>query len=414
MLALAGMMYFSACSSDDDGGSGGTNTTPVENQVIVSANITADTTWTNENIYVLASRIVVEDGATLTIQPGTIVKAQPGTGANAKALIIARGAKIDAQGTADAPIIFTSSADDITIAQVAAGDFKSPNLTPDVSGLWGGLIVLGKARISASEEEVQIEGIPTSDTNGLYGGSDDADNSGIIKYISIRHGGSNIGAGNEINGLSLGGVGSGTVIENVEIVSNADDGIEWFGGTVNVTNALVWNSNDDALDTDQAWSGTCSNFIIVAATGHSFELDGPEGSFGVTEGVTTAIHTFENGTVVASVVDSEGNVRQCGDLINTDSNSGVNIRNVFFKDVVSGQRINRINAAAVTFENIVIDVPAADLAAGKHTPQSDGEDVAITPADLGLSAGSSSSNKADASAFSGWTWASQAGGLQGL
>ena len=139
-----------------------------------------------------------------------------------------------AEGTADAPIIFTSVADEISPEDVAAGNFGSPNLLPTMDGLWGGVIVLGKAPISASADEVQIEGIPTSDTNGLYGGDSPDDNSGKLRYISIRHGGANIGEGNEINGLSLGGVGTGTVVENIEIVSNQDDGVEWFGGTVNV------------------------------------------------------------------------------------------------------------------------------------------------------------------------------------
>ena len=154
------------------------------------------------------------------------------------------GAKIDAQGTASSPIIFTSVADDIESGQVV-----SPNLTPDLAGLWGGLIILGNAPGSFAGDvtEIQIEGIPPSDTNGLYGGTDVSDNSGVLKYVSIRHGGANIGEGNEINGLTLGGVGSGTVIENIEVVANQDDGIEWFGGTVDVKNVVVWNAGDDAL-----------------------------------------------------------------------------------------------------------------------------------------------------------------------
>ena len=149
--------------------------------------------------------------------------------------MIARGGKLFANGTADAPIIFTSVADEIM-----PGQKVSPNLDPNLDGLWGGLIILGNAPISAASDVVQIEGIPPSDANGLYGGSDATDNSGAITYISIRHGGANIGEGNEINGLTLGGVGNGTTISNVEVVGNQDDGIEFFGGTVNVSNALVW------------------------------------------------------------------------------------------------------------------------------------------------------------------------------
>src|SRR5690606_30118192 len=125
---------------------------------------------------VLAGRITVVDGVTLTIEPGVIIKGEAGTGANATALIIARGGKIMAEGTAAQPIIFTSVADEIQPGQI-----KSPNLDESFDGLWGGLIVLGKAPISADAAAIQIEGIPASDQNGLYGGTDVADNSGVLK-----------------------------------------------------------------------------------------------------------------------------------------------------------------------------------------------------------------------------------------
>src|SRR5690554_817568 len=254
---------------------------------MVSQNITENTTWVSDKVYILSSRVTVLSGVTLTIQPGTIIKGEAGTGANATALIIARGGKLMAEGTVTQPIIFTSVADEIQPGQI-----DSPNMDTALDGLWGGLIVLGNAPISASNPSIQIEGIPPSDQNGLYGGSDPADNSGVLKYISIRHGGSNIGEGNEINGLTLGGVGAGTVIENIEVVSNQDDGVEWFGGTVNVKNVIVWNSGDVAIDTDQAWSGTLDNFIIIAGetTDHALEIDGPEGSL-------IDFHTIKNGSI---------------------------------------------------------------------------------------------------------------------
>jgi hypothetical protein len=246
----------------------------------------------NRENYILGGRIAVTAGATLTIQHGVVVKGEAGTGANATALLIARGGKLMAEGKADAPIIFTSVADEITPEQVASGNFRSPNLDPDLDGLWGGILIMGNAPISAESSPMQIEGIPPSDQNGLYGGNDPNDNSGVIRYISIRHGGSNIGEGNEINGLTLGGVGAGTVIEYVEVIANQDDGIEWFGGTVNVNHALVWNSGDDALDTDQAWAGTMDNFVIICGetTDHALEIDGPEGAM-------LAAHTVKNGSV---------------------------------------------------------------------------------------------------------------------
>ena len=174
--------------------------------------------------------------------------------------------------------------------------------------------------------------------NGLYGGTDAADNSGVLKYISIRHGGTNIGSGNEINGLSLGGVGSGTVVEHIEIVANQDDGIEWFGGSVNVSNVVVWNVGDDGIDTDQSWSGTLDNFFVITSLGHSFELDGPEGSM-------EAGHTIQNGSIVTSVGDDpEDPDRASEDLINVDENSIVDLKNLYFTGVIDGQKINRVTA----------------------------------------------------------------------
>lgn len=247
------------------------------NEVKVTSNITANTTWTKDKIWILTTRIAVVSGVTLTIEPGTIVKGEAGSGANATALLIARGAKLNAKGTAASPIIFTSVADEIQPGQI-----ESPNLDISLNGLWGGLLVLGKAPISGagSAEAIQIEGIPANDTNGLYGGTDANDNSGEITYISIRHGGANIGEGNEINGLTLGGVGLGTRVENIEIVSTQDDGLEIFGGSVNVKNVMVWNAGDDQFDMDQAWTGTLDNFIGIlgAESDHGLELDGNEGS----------------------------------------------------------------------------------------------------------------------------------------
>jgi len=274
--------------------------------VIITSNITTNTTWTSDNVYELAGRITITNGTTLTIEPGTIIKGQAGTGANATALLVARGGKINATGTSELPIIFTSVADEISPEQVKQGNFTSPNLDPTSQGLWGGVIILGYAPISASANEIQIEGIPTTDANGLYGGTNPTDNSGILKYVSIRHGGANIGNGNEINGLTLGGVGNGTIIENIEIVGNQDDGVEFFGGTVNLTNLIVWFSGDDAIDTDQSWGGTLNNFIVICgnATDHALEIDGPEGTY-------LASHTIRNGSVKGSPEAELGDFRSC-------------------------------------------------------------------------------------------------------
>jgi hypothetical protein len=392
MWFFGATVILSSCKKDEDVDDTTPPVTP-PGTVVVSSNITSNTTWTAGTIYQLAGRITVAAGATLTIEPGTIIKGEAGTGANATALLVARGGKLNANGTATAPIIFTSVADELDYADMAAGNFASPNLESTVNGLWGGVIILGKAPISASNDvgdvsEVQIEGIPTSDSNGLYGGNDVADNSGTIRYISIRHGGTNIGSGNEINGLTLGGVGNGTIIENVEVVGNQDDGIEWFGGSVNVSNAVVFNCGDDGIDTDQAWSGSLSNVVVIGAIGHSFELDGPEGT-------ASAGHTISNGSIKASY---DGRV--CVDLINVDNNSIVALSNLFFTDIEGTQDINNVTAAGVTFDNIQFNVPADSLVNHVNGAVPTGVTSGTTP-------------QATISSL-GWTWTAQSGAMSGF
>ena len=303
ILALLAILAltFTGCMQDEappileDPGNSGT----VENNTVsVSGMISESTTWTNDNIYVLNQKVVVPSGVVLTIQAGTIIKGTEGTGSLASALIVAQGGKLNAVGTATEPIIFTSINDNIEIGQTAGTNLDETN-----SGLWGGLIVLGyaPASFSGDVDVVQIEGIPADDTFGLYGGEDATDNSGVYQYISIRHGGALIGEGNEINGLTLGGVGSGTVIENIEVVANVDDGIEFFGGTVNASNLLVWAQGDDALDIDQGYSGIIDNAIVIlgANSDHAFEIDGPEGT-------ATGSFTLRNSTIVGNSVTENG------------------------------------------------------------------------------------------------------------
>lgn len=371
-----------------------------ENTVMVASNITSNTTWTTGKTYVLTSRIAVTNGATLTIQPGVVVKGEVGTGSNATALIIARGAKLMAEGTSTSPIIFTTVADEIQPGQIA-----SPNLDPTMNGLWGGVIILGNAPISADAQAVQIEGIPASDQNGLYGGTNAADNSGVIRYISIRHGGANIGEGNEINGLTLGGVGSGTVIENVEVVGNQDDGIEFFGGTVNVTNAVVLNAGDDAIDTDQAWAGTLTNFIVICGsdTDHALEIDGPEGA-------ALAGHTLTSGSIKGDVNSEIGDFR--------DGARGTfsNIYVFGFPNPADGGRGDFSISGTASLDNYTNgDLNFSGLqiteAAGVvlNTIFLNGTDAHATSVTLGAN-----SVGADATSFSTWTWSSVLGELSGF
>ncbi len=397
-LLLAAVIGFTSCIEGNE--KPVIDNTTGASDVKITGNITSSQTWTTGKTYVLSGRIAVTAGNTLTIQPGVIVKGEVGTGANASALVIARGAKINAVGTATSPIIFTTTADEIKPGQIA-----SPNLDADLTGLWGGVLVLGKAKGSFGGDvtEIQIEGIPASDINGLYGGSDDADNSGVIKYISIRHGGANIGEGNEINGLTLGGVGSGTVIENVEVIGNQDDGIEWFGGKVSVKNAIVWNVGDDGLDTDQAWSGILDNFIVISGseTDHALEIDGPEGSF-------SAAHTLKNGSIKGN------NIAEFGDFRDGAKGTFENLYFFGFADPatttgrgdlsLSGDKtLATFAAGTLKFTKL-----EATLAAGVtlKTVFRNGTDASASEV-----AAKANTVGAIKSVFTGWTWADVAGQL---
>jgi hypothetical protein len=251
--------------------------------------------WTANNTYILDGFVFVEDGAELWIEAGTVIKGKPGEAADASALIIARGGKIYAMGTPTQPIIFTAESDDVN---------NPYDLTKDDRGMWGGLIVLGKAGINVAGGTEQIEGIPVEEPRGQYGGNDDKDNSGIIRFISIRHAGSNIGQDNEINGLTMGAVGTGTTIEYVEVFANKDDGFEWFGGTANTKYLIAAFCGDDGFDYDEGFRGKGQFWFVIQDDiigGSAGEHDGgttPE------DGQPYAIPVIYNATYIGSGINS--------------------------------------------------------------------------------------------------------------
>ena len=322
----------------------------------LEGNITENKTLDASKIWLIKGRVSVIDGTTLTIPAGTIIKAASGTGADASTLIVARGGKMIANGTADNPIIMTAAADNIQVGGTYPE--SGPALKVDTRGLWGGLLILGRAPCSFKSDvtELQIEGIPTSDTNGLYGGSVADDNSGSFQYISIRHGGAEIGEGNEINGLTLGGVGSGTTVNQIEVLGNVDDGIEFFGGTVKATNLLVWGQGDDAIDIDQAYAGTIDGALVVltAASDHGFEIDGPEGS-------APGRFTLKNATVIGATDDCDAEGVD-GEMADFRKGATGDILNILFKDFAGGKDVeldasadaSTYTAGTLTFANIDI------------------------------------------------------------
>ncbi|MAN02174.1 MAG: hypothetical protein CMI35_03785 [Owenweeksia sp.] len=409
MKKLKSMMLYSvmavfaltSCDKDDDDNNNNTST-----NVVKAGLIKSDETWSADKIYELNGRVIVDAGVTLKIEPGTIIKARGGREANASALVIARGATIMAEGTADKPIIFTSVLDEIAI-----GETVSPNLDESFYGLWGGVIVLGKAKISANASEKQIEGIPGNVTQGLYGGENDADNSGKINYVSIRYGGTLLGEGNEINGLTLGGVGSGTTITNVEIINNLDDGIEFFGGSVNVSNALVWNVGDDLFDIDQSYSGTISNFMGISGSesDHSMEVDGPEGSY-------EAGFTMEDGTLIGYILrDEDKNDIGGGEMGDFRDGARGTLNNLYFEgfsssaDIELDDNVSSANflSGALAFNGWVINSTKSIDKLLLDKSSVGGAFAILTEANAKVSTNQGAAG-ADASAFA-WTYAKTSG-----
>lgn len=235
----------------------GYNGGPVNTQLHLTAN----------NLYVLVGHVFVEEGCEITIDPGTVIWGtnpfNPDYGpdsANPGALIISRGGKIIAPGTGTNPIIFTAAGDNVC---------DPTDLTYNDRGLWGGLIVLGYADINTDDSTGHIEGIPVGEPRADYSSAtpDDDDSSGVMQYISVRHGGHEIGDANEINGITFGAVGSKTVIDHLEVFANYDDAYEWFGGKTNCKYLIGAYCGDDGLDFDEGIRG---NWQFV------FIMNGPE------------------------------------------------------------------------------------------------------------------------------------------
>ena len=247
---------------------------------LVKGNITEDTTWTSDTIYIIDQQVVVTNGATLNIEPGTLIKAKPGEFPNASMLIIANDSKINAAGTAESPIVFTSSDDNITSVDQSSQSLLNENN----KGLWGGIIILGKAPISTENNDPSTfyVGLDPSDNDSYYGGENSADDSGVLNYVSIRYGGTYMGTGSESNGLTLCGVGNATEISNIEVYANQDDGIEFFGGTVNASNLLVYSSGDDGIDLDEGYTGKINNIMVVLGeqSDSGIEISGGSGDLG--------------------------------------------------------------------------------------------------------------------------------------
>ena len=246
---------------------------------------TGTRTLTCDSIYVLNGFVYVNDGDVLTVEPGTVIQAKSGQGENASCLIVARGGQIMADGTSACPIVFTYE-----------GDPMNGSTPYNTYGLWGGVVLNGYGALNTYDGEDNAEGI--MDASGqfrdVFGGSDNAESSGVMRYVSIRHGGSempnppvnfqNVINGDETNGLSLNGVGSGTTLEHIEIVSTLDDGLQVMGGAASIKHLAIAFSTEDNIEYDLGWVGDVQYFFSLMDQGemtgeHGFDFEGDDFEF---------------------------------------------------------------------------------------------------------------------------------------
>jgi len=307
-----------------NGGGGGTT----GQTITLSGRINADTTFRKANTYILKGLVYIVGNHTLTIEPGTVIKGSF-SGADVAALIITRGSKINAAGTATEPIIFTSAA---------------PN---PQSGDWGGIVICGKASINTSFNGTaglyQVEGgVDNANGDGLAGSGDatapapvDTDNSGVLQYVRIEFAGYAYQPDKEVNSLTLAGVGSGTTIDHIQVVYAKDDAYEFFGGTVNCKYLIAYKTQDDDFDTDNGYSGKVQFGLVIRdsviadiSTSEAFESD--NNSSGTTAAPKTRA-IFSNITAIgprASLTNVGSSLFRAGAQIRR--NSALSIYNSIF------------------------------------------------------------------------------------
>lgn len=294
-LAMITMVCSVGCDKNDDGG----GTPPPAGEVLDlgdgskdgSFEITSDMTLAYPNTYNLRGFVYVTDGATLTIEPGVVIKGEKATQGT---LIIERGARIMAQGSKQRPIVFTSAQ--------APGSRKP--------GDWGGIIIMGKAPNNMGEQSIE------GGVRSKHGGNDPADNSGVLSYVRCEFAGIEYGPDNEINGITFGSVGSGTKVDHLQVSFSGDDSYEWFGGTVNASHLVAFRGWDDDFDTDNGFSGRIQFALGLRdpkigdkSASNGFESDN-NGSGSATDPYTSAV--FANVSLFGPVADPAAYTNEAG------------------------------------------------------------------------------------------------------
>lgn len=333
-LAVAAMTI-SSCDTDPVVINGGGN----PDSLNLAGNITESRTLTANNAYVLNGPMFIKSGVTLTIEPGTVITAT--AGGTDVYLLVERGGRIIANGTAAAPIRFTSSS--------------------RVPAAWGGIIINGSALISG--QSAGVEAGTEVNAAVLFGGSNDADNSGILNYVIIEYTGARIDGEAEHNGLTLNGVGSGTTISNIWIANGDDDGIEFFGGSVNVSNIFVLNAKDDMFDFSQGYRGTATNLYGIREAGYTAVTSDPRGieADGNLDGNSPTDINQSNFTVNGVTIINRGNMVQLSDMVTVRRGATATINNALagsFGTGTSAKFVELTNSKGYSNNATVINITA--------------------------------------------------------
>ncbi len=344
-ILVFSLLFVTACGGDDDDETGvtGDNGDCEGNVCYLSGTITENMTLTPDKQWVLRGGVFIGndiDETILTIQPGTTVYGEAST---IGMLVIRRGSKLMAEGTATAPIVFTSAQQD---GSRARGD-------------WGGLIINGRAPINGCEEEDSTDGVCEAlgeGGTGYYGGSNPDDNSGVLRYVRVEFAGHILSPDNELNGIAFQGVGRGTTVEYIQVHMNKDDGVEFFGGTAEAKYILVTGAADDAFDWTDGWTGK-AQFVLL----QQYDGTGDQGieadNNGEDNAATPRSHpTLANFTIVGSP-DSEA------------SDLGILLR--------EGTAANLYNFIVVGFNDACLDIDHEETFTISGTPDSLTGDVTM-------------------------------------
>lgn len=321
--------------------------------------IDTDVTLQSGQSYRISGYTYVTNGATLTIEPGVTVYADEGEGSSAAVLVVTRGSMIDAQGTAAEPIVFTSVralTEDLTWSDVK---------------LWGGIALCGNGVLNSNQAgTTNVDGIYTQNIEGMtpasgdeplinFGGTNDADSSGTLRYVSIRNTGIAISAGNEIQGLTLGGVGSGTILDHIEIFVSGDDGIEAFGGAPRLRNVVLAFATDDSLDLDEGVRIKVQNLLVVQglpAGGDTPDRGGEwDGTDTPVDGTPLMLAQIANATFLGrpnAVGNCAFNIRANG-AVNMWNSAVVNFDKMLKIDnTTNGEQAARVANGDITFNGV--------------------------------------------------------------